>query len=57
MNNNLISEILAASNKIHQATIKGGGNYLVTSPSIAELFNKINRPDIRKKKINKILDK
>lgn len=56
MSSNLISKLLESSNKIHQATIKGSGNYIITNPQLGKVFDSLKRQNIRKEKIKKILE-
>lgn len=56
MSKDLISNLLEASKKIHQATIKGSGNYIITNPQLGKVFDSLKRQNIRKEKIKKILE-
>jgi hypothetical protein len=59
----IINDILKASNKIHQQTIRGSGNYIVVGSEVAEQFENINEESVieekrknRDKNIDKLLD-
>ena len=53
MSKKLIEKILKASESIHKASIKGSGNYMVTSPAIARALRGFRRGS-RKEKIKKL---
>jgi len=59
----IIGDILRASNKIHQCSIRGNGNYVVVGSEVAEQFESIKEDSIieekrknRDKNIDKLLD-
>jgi hypothetical protein len=59
---NLYDRILAASEMINKSSRKGSANYMVVSPSVASMLNKIlyesdKKSDFRKDKIKKIFMK
>jgi hypothetical protein len=53
MSKKLIEKILKASESIHKASIKGSGNYMVTSPAVANIIRGFRR-GYRKEKIKKL---
>ena len=40
---NLVDKLLQASQKIHQASLRGSGNYVVMSPESGDIFMAIYR--------------
>lgn len=56
MSRDLISKLLEASSRIHQATIKGSGNYIISNPHLVKVLDGLKRQNIRKEKIKKILE-
>jgi hypothetical protein len=50
----LVQKINAAANIIHQKSVRGGGNYMVTSPEVAEYIHKANLKYQRKEKLKEI---
>lgn len=57
MSKDLIKKILEASNHIHRASNKGSGNFIVTSPQVAKLFQHFQHKFERIEKCNRILNK
>lgn len=58
-NKNLIDKILKASDIIHKSSIKGYGDYVVSSPSVAQMIQDVyneQRSNYRKEKIIRIFD-
>ena len=50
-NKSLVDKLLEASQKIHQSSLRGPGNYITVNSTIVDIIYKIDRPKIRKKKI------
>ena len=50
-NKSLVDRLLKASQKIHQSSLRGPGNYITVNSTIADIIYKIDRPKIRNKKI------
>lgn len=58
-NKDLINKILKASDIINKKSIRGYSEYVVTSPSIAQMIQDVyyeNRSNYRKEKIIRIFD-
>jgi len=57
-NKELIDKLLKASEIIHKASTKGGGNYIITSPTISQMMNNLynERVNNRKEKIIRIFN-
>jgi hypothetical protein len=53
MSKELIEKLLKASEMIHKASTKGGANYMVVSPAVADVINGFKRGS-RKEKIKKL---
>jgi uncharacterized protein YfdQ (DUF2303 family) len=52
----LIQKINDAAKKIHEANMKGGSDYIITSSEVAEAFLWIEKMELRKKKLERILN-
>jgi hypothetical protein len=51
-NQNLVEKLLEASQSIHKSSLRGSGNYIVTSPGMMSLF----RSRLRMDKIKRIFN-
>ena len=48
----LLEKLLQASQKVHQASLRGSGNYLVLSPESGDIFMAIHRMNKIKRVFN-----
>ena len=57
-NKELIDKLLKASEIIHKSSMRGGANYIVTSPSVSQMINRLynERANDRKEKIIRIFN-
>lgn len=55
MSKELIDKLLKASEMIHKASTKGIGNYMVVSPTVADVINGFKRGS-RKEKIKRLFN-
>jgi hypothetical protein len=51
----LVDKLLQASQKIQQSSLRGSGNYILTSPVIADMINKY-KSEFRKEKIKRLFN-
>ena len=42
----LVDKLLKASQKIHQSSLRGSGNYITVNATIDEIINKLERLDV-----------
>jgi len=56
MAKSLVDKLIKASQKIHQSSLRGSGNYITISKSISDIIHKIERKGIRKDKINRLFN-
>lgn len=54
-NKKLTSDLLKASQTIHQRTIRGSGNYMIVSSKVADVIRHLDILEERKDKINRII--
>jgi hypothetical protein len=54
-NKSLVDKLIEASQKIHQSSLRGSGNYILTSPVIADMINKY-KSEFRKEKIKRLFN-
>lgn len=55
----MYDKIVKASELIHKSSIKGSGNYIVTSPTVADMIQEVynkEKASWRKEKIKKIFN-
>ena len=50
----LVDKLLKASQKIHQSSLRGSGNYITVN--IADIINKLERQKNRKNKIKRLFN-
>lgn len=57
-NKELIDKLLKASEIIHKSSMRGGANYIITSPSVSQMINRLynERANDRKEKIIRIFN-
>lgn len=55
-NKSLVNKLLKASQKIHQSSLRGTGNYITVNKTISDIIYKIDRPKIRKTKIKRLFN-
>ena len=55
-NKSLVDKLLKASQKIHQSSLRGTGNYITVNKTISDIIYKIDRPKIRKTKIKRLFN-
>jgi len=53
--NNLIDKINKASTIIHNASLRGSGNFIIVNSQVAETINNMDKIRLRRKKIEKIM--
>jgi|LauGreDrversion4_2_1035121.scaffolds.fasta_scaffold420850_3 hypothetical protein len=54
-NKSLVDKLLEASQKIQKSSTRGSGNYILTSPVIADFINKY-KSEFRKEKIKRLFN-
>lgn len=55
-NKSLVNKLLKASQKIHQSSLRGTGDYITINKTISDIIYKIDRPKIRKTKIKRLFN-